>query len=72
MFSELLISLLNLDPMTADLVWTLVVSGLVLAAGASTLTLLPWSDGQLAQVDRSFKSLATLPTHDPAVAPRRS
>jgi hypothetical protein len=72
MFTELLTSLFALDPMTADLVWTLTVSGLVLAAGALTLTMLPWSDRQIARVDQSFKSLALLPTSDPAVAARRS
>lgn len=72
MFTELLTTTLALDPMTADLVWTLTVSGLVLAAGALTLTMLPWSDRQIAQVDRSFKSLATLPTADRPVAARRS
>ena len=72
MFNELLTSLLGLDPITADLIWTLTVSGLVLAAGAITLLMLPWSDREIAQVDRSFRTLATLPTRDAAVAARRS
>jgi hypothetical protein len=73
MFTELLTSLFALDPMTADLVWTLCVSALVLAAGALTLTMLPWSDREIAQVDRSFKSLAMLPAAaDRRVAHRRS
>ena len=71
MFVELLTTLFALDPMTADLVWTLTVSGLVLAAGALTLAMLPWSDRQIARVDQSFRSLATLHTSDPAVATRR-
>jgi hypothetical protein len=71
MFTELLTSIIAIDPMTADLVWTLTVSGLVVAAGALTLTLLPWSDGHIAQVDRSFKSLAILPSGARAVATRR-
>ncbi|MEC7948506.1 MAG: hypothetical protein VX265_13150 [Myxococcota bacterium] len=72
MFNELLTSLLGLDPITADLIWTLTVSGLVLAAGAITLLMLPWSDREIAQVDHSFRTLATLPTRDAAVAARRS
>jgi len=71
MFVELLTTLFALDPMTADLVWTLTVSGLVLAAGALTLAMLPWSDRQISRVDQSFRSLATLPTSDAAVATRR-
>ena len=72
MFNELLTSMLGLDPITADLIWTLTVSGLVLAAGAITLLMLPWSDREIAQVDHSFRTLATLPTRDAAVAARRS
>lgn len=72
MFTELLTSLLGLDPITADLIWTLTVSGLVLAAGALALLVLPWTDREIAQVDHSFRSLATLPTRDAAVAARRS
>ena len=72
MFTELLTTLFALDPMTADLAWTLVVSGVVLAGGVLALSMLPWSDRQIARVDQSFQSLVMLPAGDRAVAARRS
>jgi hypothetical protein len=71
MFTAALTSLAGIDPITADLVWTVVVSGLVLAAGGVTLAMLPWSDADIARVDRSFKALAALPAPDRRSAVRR-
>lgn len=60
MFAELLTTLLAIDPMTADLIWTVTVCSLVLAAGGLTLAMLPWTDQEIARVDNSFRALATL------------
>ena len=71
MFAELLTSLFAIDPMTADLIWTVTVSGLVMTAGGITLSMLPWTDREIARVDQTFRTLATLPTSDTRVAARR-
>jgi len=64
MFAELLTTTLAIDPMTADLIWTVTVCGLVLAAGGLTLAMLPWTDKEIARVDRSFRALVTLRATD--------
>jgi|OM-RGC.v1.034856776 hypothetical protein len=61
MFTAALTQLAGIDPLTADLIWTAVVSGLVLSAGGVALAMLPWSDAEIARVDHSFKALASLP-----------
>ena len=71
MFAELLTSLFAIDPMTADLIWTVTVSGLVMTAGGITLSMLPWTDREIARVDQTFRALATLPSSDSRVAARR-
>ena len=64
MFAELLTTTLAIDPMTVDLIWTVTVCGLVLAAGGLTLAMLPWTDQEIARVDNSFRALATLQATD--------
>lgn len=71
MFTAALTQLAGIDPLTADLVWTVVVSGLVLSAGGVALAMLPWSDTEIARVDRSFKALAALPGQTGRRAPAR-
>lgn len=51
---ELLTTALSIDPVTLDLLWTVAVSGLLLAGGALSLALLPWSDAEVASVDKAF------------------
>ena len=53
-----------LNPATAELIWTLTVTTLLLASGGLTIWLMPWSDEEIMAVHRTAKAAAT--SHLPA------
>jgi hypothetical protein len=73
---ELLMLELMLNPATAELIWTLSVSTLLMMAGGLTIWLMPWSDAEILAVHRTVKAtvqttvLAHLPV--PLTAPALS
>lgn len=48
----------HFDPATAEMLWTLATSALLLATGGMTLAMLPWSDRDILAVDQSARTLA--------------
>jgi len=63
-----------LDPATAELLWTLMVTGLLLLASGLSLTLLPWSDREIQKVHTSATLLlsSVVPPSTPLLPPRRA
>lgn len=53
-----------LDPINADLAFTLLSSLGLLLAAATTLAALPWTDAEIASTERAF--IALLPSTDPS------
>ncbi len=49
-----------LDPVTADLVFTLAVSCGLLVAGAATIAALPWTTSEIAATEKAFASLLSV------------
>ena len=72
MLPSMLNSLFDVAPLTADLIWTLSASGLVLLGAGVTLALLPWSDQDIAEVNTAFRRLVTLPEAGADVSAGRS
>lgn len=54
---NLLATTLSLDPITLDLMWTVLVTTLLLIGGVVTLARLPWSDEEIEEVDSAFRAL---------------
>ena len=48
--SELFINHQFMDPATLDMIWTAVVSTLLISAGTLTIYMLPWSDAEIEAV----------------------
>ena len=58
-----------LNPATTELIWTLSVTTLLMAAGGLTIWLMPWSDAEIMAVHRTVKATAArLPTPLPTTA----
>jgi hypothetical protein len=53
-----------LDPITADLFFTLATSLGLIVAGAATIAALPWTTAEISATEKAFASL--LPVPDPA------
>lgn len=53
-----------LDPITADLFFTLTTSLGLLLAGAATIAALPWTTAEIAATEKAFVDL--LPTTNPS------
>lgn len=51
----------TLDPATLDLLLSMGLSAGLLASAALTIASLPWSDLEIAQVDRAARQLASAP-----------
>ena len=49
---NLLATTLSLDPITLDLMWTVLVTTLLLIGGVVTLARLPWSDEEIEERQR--------------------
>ena len=65
---HLLEALQTLDPATAEFVWTASVTTLLMLSTAIALWMLPWSDEEIAAVDRDFNefvSQITIPRAEP-------
>lgn len=53
-----------LNPATAELIWTLAVTTLLMVSGGLTIWLMPWSDDEIMAVHRTAKAVAV--SHIPA------
>ena len=53
-----------LDPISADLFFTLASSAALLVAGAATIAALPWTTAEIAATEKAF--IALVPVPDPA------
>ena len=49
---------LMLDPATSELIWTLIVSALLVVSAGLTIFLMPWSDDEILAVHKTVKSAA--------------
>jgi hypothetical protein len=49
---------LMLDPATIELIWTLSVTTLLMAAGGLTIWIMPWKDEEIMAVHRTVSSVA--------------
>ena len=53
-----------LNPATAELIWTITVTTLLMVSGGLTIWLMPWSDEEILAVHRTAKSAVA--SHIPA------
>jgi len=61
-----------MDPLTADLLFTLASSAVVLGLGALAVLVLPWSDRDLLASRQAWLVLVTLPVHLVGICPAHS